>query len=163
MNLFSELIREYVTGPRRHPHRPSGEPHLKGWGAEYWLVNTPLYCAKFLFLKPDSRGSMHYHVRKTETFIILEGTLHLQVKDRENRSQHIELVHAGESLTLHPGLRHRLIAGEEPVVVLEVSTMHDEDDSYRTADGDSQTDGREPAERLQEMRELAHTEGDSDE
>jgi len=53
----------------------------KGWGYEDWIVNTPLYCGKDLFLKKDKKLSLHYHKLKDETFWVTSGKVCLTYYD----------------------------------------------------------------------------------
>ncbi|MBC8000376.1 MAG: cupin domain-containing protein, partial [Leptolyngbya sp.] len=52
--------------------------------------------AKFQFdLPPGAKGSpLHYHTRMSETFIVLQGCLEMEVGQKDN----VRALHAGESL-----------------------------------------------------------------
>jgi mannose-6-phosphate isomerase-like protein (cupin superfamily) len=55
-----------------HAHRE----HL--WGYEQWIVNNAFYCAKLITLtNPNVRSSVHCHRGKFETFICVQGEVHL--------------------------------------------------------------------------------------
>jgi mannose-6-phosphate isomerase-like protein (cupin superfamily) len=56
----------------------------KGWGEEVWIINCSDYCMKFLHFKAGSKGSMHFHVSKHETWYIQKGKL--RVKHRYSRN-----------------------------------------------------------------------------
>ena len=95
----------------------------KPWGHEFIWAKTENYVAKFLHINPDSRLSLQYHEKKEETIYVLEGTLRLQIGidgSEETRS-------VGSVIHISPGLVHRFGAGEEPVVLCEVSTTEIED------------------------------------
>jgi mannose-6-phosphate isomerase-like protein (cupin superfamily) len=98
--------------------------HKKVWGHEEWMVNTPLYCGKFLYLKKGKRCSMHYHKNKDETFYILKGKVLMQVENKE------KVMKSGEVSHILPLIRHRF-SGLEDSVIIEISTHHEESDSYR--------------------------------
>lgn len=52
----------------------------KKWGYEEIPINTPDYCLKRLTVEPNGFAcSVHYHLLKKETFLVLSGTLMLQV------------------------------------------------------------------------------------
>jgi mannose-6-phosphate isomerase-like protein (cupin superfamily) len=50
-----------------------GERHNHIWGYELWIENNEKYCNKLLILHKGFESSWHYHERKDETFVILEG------------------------------------------------------------------------------------------
>ena len=97
----------------------------KLWGSEEWLVNNELYCAKFLNLKKGFQCSLHYHKVKDETFYILEGTIELQVEGR-----YFKLL-TGMERRIRPFEAHRFKALSQKAKMLEVSSHHDDEDSYR--------------------------------
>lgn len=101
------------------------EIHAKVWGNEYWIVNNPFYCAKLLELWHGYRCSLHSHQMKTETFTVLDGSIYLEVNGIEF------LLPPGGRVTLHPGNLHRFRAATPTAHILEVSTHHDEADSFR--------------------------------
>ena len=45
--------------------------YLKGWGNERWIVNKEKYCLKILSFKKHSSFSMHYHIKKEETWYVI--------------------------------------------------------------------------------------------
>lgn len=101
----------------------------KRWGSERWLANTPDYCGKLLLLKRGCGTSLHYHERKHETFYVLEGLLRVRLGSRMQRA---ELLLPTQAMELPPRTPHRLEnAGDETLVVLEISTHHDDADSFR--------------------------------
>jgi D-lyxose ketol-isomerase len=86
-------------------------------------VNEPEYCSKWLTLFPGQRCPRHYHQLKKETFLVLQGVVLLEADTLPI------VLSAGQSFTLHPGVRHAFHS-ETGAVIEEVST-HDEDaDSY---------------------------------
>jgi len=100
----------------------------KIWGAEDWIVNNELYCGKILTLNKDHRCSIHYHKEKDETFYILEGKVLMELFG-ESR-----IMKKGDSLRLKPLTVHRF-TGLENSKILEISTHHDDKDSYRIVIG----------------------------
>lgn len=98
----------------------------KKWGEEIWIVNNPdiNYCGKILVLNKGFRCSFHHHKIKTETFYILEGTVYFELE------KNIFYLHEGDSVHIHTGQNHRF-SGVEDSQILEISTFHREDDSYR--------------------------------
>ena len=107
----------------------------KLWGYEKHLVNTELYCGKILVAVPNGMAcSIHYHKKKTETFHILKGRLHLQLFTTDGTLSEQTVLHCGDSLTLPPFTPHRFWAVGEVCEFLEVSTRDAPEDSYRLTD-----------------------------
>ncbi len=113
------------------------EVHPKGWGEEKWLVNNDRYCAKILRFNAGAKFSMHYHWEKHEHWYLVSGKLMLGYFDLSNAEHRTKLILPGDVVGVPAGNPHQLIALEESVV-WEVSTRHDEQDSYRVGKGDSQ-------------------------
>jgi len=100
------------------------ETHKKIWGEEKWITNTEKYCAKILYLKKGYRCSYHYHKIKDETFYILKGVVLMELEKEEF------LMEEGSVIHIPTGAKHRF-TGSTDAEILEVSTQHFEDDSYR--------------------------------
>ena len=96
----------------------------KKWGSEEWITNRD-YCGKKLTLNKGFRCSMHYHKNKDETFYILKGKVFMEA-DKEKL-----IMTEGESILITPGLKHRF-TGLENSEIMEFSTHHEDEDSYRT-------------------------------
>ena len=105
-------------------YQPKWREHEKVWGAETWLCNTPLYCGKILHLKKDFRCSIHNHKLKTEHFHILSGRILMEVGGKKF------IMKLGDTVGISPGTNHRF-TGITDADILEISTTHFEDDSYR--------------------------------
>ena len=110
----------------------------KGWGHETILVNTPLYCGKILHFNTDAKFSMHFHMKKTETWYVLSGRFRFRYIDTKDATILERELVQGSCVTIHPGDPHQILCDEEGDI-LEVSTEHFDADSYRVAKGDSQT------------------------
>lgn len=102
--------------------------HSKVWGTEIWLHNSPLYCAKLLCLLPKMQCSLHRHLKKTETFYILQGEADIELGMGKIKILHIE----GDSTHVPVGTWHRF---SNPLnymcIILEVSSHHDDEDVER--------------------------------
>lgn len=96
----------------------------KVWGYEKWIENNDKYCSKILVLNKGYQCSLHYHKNKDETFLILKGKVRTEV------GSDILVMTPGNFIRVLPGVRHRF-AGLEDSEILEVSTHHEESDSYR--------------------------------
>ena len=96
----------------------------KKWGYEKWLENNEKYCCKLLVLNKGYQCSMHYHKSKDEMFLIIKGHVRLELDKK--------VLHMlpGHYVRLWPGAKHRF-TGMKDSEILEVSTHHEEEDSYR--------------------------------
>jgi len=112
---------------------------LKGWGSEAIFARSPLYAGKLLrFDRQNSKFSMHYHMKKTETWYILDGVFKLTVIDTTLAKEVSYVLKPGDTWTNPPGLPHRLECLSTGGNVIEVSTEDDPEDNYRILPGDSQ-------------------------
>lgn len=109
----------------------------KGWGSEEWIVNNDRYCGKILRVSAGHRGSMHFHKLKHETFYIDDGFMKLEIVDPATGQIYISDLKPGDSHELPPLTMHRFIATTD-VKIIEFSTTHADDDTYRCSPGDSQ-------------------------
>jgi quercetin dioxygenase-like cupin family protein len=96
----------------------------KVWGSEEWIVNRN-YCGKILNLDRGFQCSYHFHKNKDETFYVLEGLVGMVVSG-DNR-----IMKSGDTQLILPGQLHRFV-GLEDSKIIEFSTHHKEEDSYRT-------------------------------
>ena len=105
----------------------------KRWGSETWFANTHIhdYCGKILKISKGNCSSMHYHLDKHETFYVLEGKLIVHLIDTASGEEEVLYVREGETLEIPQGQPHRLSGAVGDVVMIEVSTFHRDNDSYR--------------------------------
>ena len=105
----------------------------KDWGSETWFANNleHNYCGKILEIKKDQGTSMHFHIDKHEVFYVLEGTLKVDWIDTESGKQHTMYVSQHKSMEMPQGVPHSLIASGGNVKLIEASTFHRDEDSYR--------------------------------
>ena len=110
----------------------------KDWGWEEWITNKPEYCGKILHIDPGKKGSWHYHKSKDETFQVLVGELTLLHGDDDDVAKSRAMtLRVGQSAHMPPRTRHQLIcAGPTACELIEISTQHFDDDSYRIIKGD---------------------------
>lgn len=88
----------------------------KPWGHEELWAKTEHYAAKRLFIKKGHKLSLQYHLKKEETVTVLKGILYMQI------NTDITPLVAGETMHIPPGTIHRMIAKDEDVELMEVST-----------------------------------------
>lgn len=109
----------------------------KGWGSEIVLINCPDYCSKILRFNEGSKGSMHFHCKKHETWRILDGEILLEWIDTSTAARHTKVLYVGDIVDIPRLCPHQVYAVVDSLI-LEVSTPHYDDDSYRVSKGDSQ-------------------------
>jgi len=115
---------------------------LKTWGAEQWVVNNDKYCCKFLHFIQNTNCSLHCHHDKHETFYIAEGSFVVFLYDNIKHNSTMLKIGKGEVLTIQPYLYHSMRAlGGDQNIILETSTHHDDDDSYRIKNVDLEFEG----------------------
>tara|TARA_R110000824_G_scaffold13496_8_gene58736 strand:+ start:363 stop:716 length:354 start_codon:yes stop_codon:yes gene_type:complete len=92
------------------------------WGEEQLLIETDRYIIKKLFIKPTRNTPQGFHMRKSKSIYILQGTLYLDFS-REQGESNIRKVFEGESWHLIPKTTYRFCApAERGVALLEIST-----------------------------------------
>jgi quercetin dioxygenase-like cupin family protein len=127
---------------------------IKSWGWEYWFENNQSYCGKMIQVRLNewsSHGAFHYHKIKDETFLVLEGTLMLDILDLSNVYRSKILVgniitplNSNKEITanryflkpydylrIKPGVLHRFSTLTKEAIFTETSTTHMEEDSFR--------------------------------
>jgi len=102
----------------------------KGWGKEVIFVNNDEYCGKLLCFEKDKKFSMHYHIKKKETWYVSKGSFILIWVETDTGTTHTEYLKVGDVITNERGEPHQLIAIEDSEV-FEVSTRHYDEDSFR--------------------------------
>ena len=103
----------------------------KPWGKEEVIEINDRYMMKKLTMLAGHRCSLQYHNVKRETIYVLSGQLRIYTgASKENLSSRI--YHAGETITLLPGVVHRM-EGVTESIYLEASTP-EMDDVVRLVD-----------------------------
>lgn len=103
----------------------------KKWGKEFWIVNCEKFCGKILSFEEGKKCSFHYHKIKEEVFFLLSGKMTIWLSDGDDLEKaQVLTLNEGDIVHIKVGLRHRMLAEEESQL-LEISTQHFEDDSYR--------------------------------
>jgi quercetin dioxygenase-like cupin family protein len=111
----------------------------KGWGKEIIFVNNKDYCGKLLiFDKAGSKGSMHFHMIKHETWYVQKGSFIVRFIDTQNANTLAMTLNEGAVWSNKQGQPHQLEALEDNSIIFEVSTAHYDTDSYRVFPGDGQ-------------------------
>lgn len=103
----------------------------KTWGHEIIIENNELYCGKLLVFSKGKNFSMHYHLKKDETWYIQKGSFCFKWVDLEKAEERVNFLYEGDSVRISPGLPHQLLGMEEENIIFEFSTQHFDEDSYR--------------------------------
>ena len=109
----------------------------KGWGNELIIENNEMYCGKLLKFKGGCKFSMHYHMDKDETWYVEDGEFNYRWIDTETAEMNETELKVGDVVRQRPGQPHQLRALTDGVI-FEVSTHHEDSDSYRVIKGDTQ-------------------------
>lgn len=109
----------------------------KGWGLESVIVNSNRYCGKILEVRGGRQGSLHFHMQKYETFYLLSGRLEIETRNPETGDAELIEMLPGDILDIPSGFVHRIRAPENSRLI-EISTTHFDNDSFRVMPGDSQ-------------------------
>lgn len=86
------------------------------------IVNRS-YAKKIVVQLPGQYHPAHFHKLKDETFIVIYGTLHLEVDG------HRKVLSPGETAVVQPGVWHRFWS-DTGVIFEEISSTHNNDDSF---------------------------------
>jgi len=110
----------------------------KPWGREEVVEMNERYMVKKLTMWAGHRCSLQYHNIKKETVYVLSGVLKI-IHGTTQDTLEEKLYRAGDTITIPPGLIHRM-EGVEDAVYLEASTPEMDDvvrlvDDYQRAQG----------------------------
>ncbi len=92
----------------------------KPWGREEVVEINDKYMVKKLTMWAGHRCSLQYHNIKRETIYVLSGVLNI-IQGTNQDALEERLYRAGDTLTIEPGIIHRM-EGVEDAVYLEAST-----------------------------------------
>lgn len=98
----------------------------KPWGYEIIYADSELYIGKILFIRKGEALSFQYHQKKDETLYIQQGSVEFVTLDEVTHQPTTALLKEGESIHIPAGMRHRLCALRD-TLVLEVSNAYMDD------------------------------------
>jgi quercetin dioxygenase-like cupin family protein len=88
----------------------------KGWGKEIIFANNTEYCGKILCFEKGKKFSMHYHLRKKETWYVAKGRFILNWIQPDIGKLQCEYLNVGDVITNERGEAHQLVALEDSEV-----------------------------------------------
>jgi len=109
----------------------------KKWGSEVVIHNDEDYCGKILKFNAGAQFSMHFHMKKKETWYVVKGSFVLKHYNTHNATEYETGLKVGDIIEIPRGQPHQLFAATAGEI-FEISTQHFRDDSYRIKEGDSQ-------------------------
>ncbi|MBI1935323.1 cupin domain-containing protein [Candidatus Woesearchaeota archaeon] len=104
-----------------------GERHDHLWGYELWIENNEKYCNKLLILHEGFESSWHYHERKDETFVVIEGKVSLTYASGLDAPASTIVLEKGDKFRLEPRVIHTFKSLVPKSTVLEISTTDNDD------------------------------------
>ena len=126
------IIRANLFSLRNSPKLP--KIVKKDWGEEVWFANNEEYnyCGKILRVNAGHKFSMHAHRDKAETFYVLKGSVILRIIDSQSHDATVYEMNmtVGDVFDIKPMLPHQIEAREYSEII-EASTFHRDEDSYR--------------------------------
>lgn len=102
---------------------------IKWWGKEVTHYNDD-YCCKVLYMNEMGATSMHFHLHKHETLLVVDGELTIEILfDKTVQKFYLS---KGDAFVMPPGLAHKLInSGTKQLIIVEASTYDSPEDSIR--------------------------------
>ena len=101
------------------------------WGHYEVLLEADNTKVKRITVNPGGRLSYQYHHKRSENWIVVQGTAHVTINGLE------KIVHSGDSIYLPVGVKHRVQNVQDlPLIFIEVQTgtYFGEDDIVRIED-----------------------------
>jgi len=109
---------------------PINKKVIKPWGSEYSIYRNKLSSTKLLKIKKNQKTSLHCHPLKKTGFIILDGTVDVDIGFYETKK-----MRSISKLMIRPGLFHCTKNNyKKTATILEIETPVDKDDLVRFKD-----------------------------
>jgi len=110
---------------------------IKKWGKEDVFFNDQDLCLKRMVLRKGYKSSLHFHKQKKEIFRIESGRMCLEWIDTTNGTLYTECLGPNDTILLEVGTPRRFYTSEASgCVFIELSTHHEDSDSYRVMPGE---------------------------
>lgn len=124
----------------------------KGWGSrlgdhdigEIYAYHSPdeknihklhVETVKLLFLNKNKKLSLHFHHTKDEIFMVAQGSVMVETIEKNGKKRAWTLK-TGDRIFVPKCTPHRLTGTGDNNLVIEVSTLHRDEDSFRIEKGD---------------------------
>lgn len=110
-----------------------GKTVSKEWGREIILPGDG-YTTKIMEVKPGFQCSIHFHQKKNETFVLIEGSLDVAFWEPDSTKHSMRLDNPLSALVLPACTPHTFSVPKDQgfnSIFLESSTPDDPSDSYR--------------------------------
>jgi len=108
------------------------------WGWYETIEQGDEYKVKRIFVNPNSRFSLQYHNRRSEHWVVVGGSALALVNNYE------EQIYPGKHFFIPLGSRHRITAGDNGVMFIEVQFGEcREDDIVRLEDDYGRVDSQD--------------------
>jgi D-lyxose ketol-isomerase len=125
----------YVNGLSKEEPKPCFTViDKKNWGTEYIICRKP-HAAKIMTLIPGAKCSNHMHWKKSESFVLIQGTLIVETTCLlTGKTTTITMRNQFDSITLQPNTPHTFYCPKDQTydtVFIEASTEDSINDSYR--------------------------------
>lgn len=101
------------------------------WGIFYVIHDQKKYKLKRLEILPGKRLSYQYHERRSETWVIIQGSPIITLDDN------IKSYKEGDTLIIQKGIKHRIENNSKKLVIMievQTGTYFGEDDIIRIED-----------------------------
>lgn len=88
----------------------------KIWGETQNIFNKNNVSINRVIIHKNSMCSKHYHAHKTNVFFVEKGKIKIQVWQNDYDLLDETILHDGESMEVHSGVKHRFIGLEDSIV-----------------------------------------------
>jgi mannose-6-phosphate isomerase-like protein (cupin superfamily) len=130
-----ELVKYFASNSISADKQKKPDFIKKVWGSEQIIHNTSDYCAKLMTVVHKGVCSLHKHINKRETFVLVDGELEVTtVSTPSGKTTKTNLTNLGDSITIAPNTFHTFKSTHYwNAVFVEVSTFDDPQDSFRVS------------------------------
>lgn len=90
---------------------------------------------KVLYFGKDKRLSLHFHREKEEIFYCAYGNIEVVTISKDGKKS-IDMMQPGDRIFIPRCMPHRMRGINDVNILVEVSTLHKDEDSYRIEKGD---------------------------
>lgn len=99
----------------------------KNWGKEELIYQGHGYAVKKIHLSKNKKTSLHYHEKKCETIMLIEGEIIIELRENLDAPTKVINLKFGESITIEPNIIHRMKSLESNSIYFEAQTDYLDD------------------------------------